>query len=125
MRANSHNVSIISDGISNHLRHQRSNPSRSAVDQDFLGASQFGLLNQTQGRATSYGQPGSSWAPQSYGALKRWGMDIYLDAGSHVNLDDRPCYYGGVLNFYKLAHTLRTNLGGGPRWNLEGAAWVG
>jgi hypothetical protein len=59
-----------------------------------------------------YGQPGSSWAPQSYGAMRRWGMRIYLDAGSHVNLDDRPCYYGGALNLYKLAYTLRTKLGG-------------
>jgi hypothetical protein len=61
---------------------------------------------------TCYGQPGSSWAPQSYGAMRSWGMGVYLDAGSHVNLDDRPCYYCGVLNLYKLAHTLRTNLGG-------------
>jgi hypothetical protein len=39
-------------------------------------------------------------------------MEVYLDAGSHMGLDDKPCYYGGVLNFYKLAHTLRTDLGG-------------
>jgi hypothetical protein len=59
-----------------------------------------------------YGQPGSSWAPQSYGAIKKWGMEVYLDAGSHVQLDDRPCYYCGVLNLYKLAHQVRTGLGG-------------
>ena len=59
-----------------------------------------------------YGQPGSSWGSQVYGAMRRWGMEVYLDAGSHVNLDDRPCYYCGVFNLYKLAHTLRTNLGG-------------
>lgn len=57
-----------------------------------------------------YGQPGSSWGPQSYGAMRKWGMGVYLDAGSHVNLDDRPCYYCGVLNLYKLAHTLRATL---------------
>jgi hypothetical protein len=39
-------------------------------------------------------------------------MRVYLDAGSHVRLDDRPCYYCGVLNLYKLAHQLRTGLGG-------------
>jgi len=60
---------------------------------------------------TCYGQPGSSWGPQSYGALQKWKM-IYLDAGSHVDLDAKPCYYAGVLNLYKLEHTLRTNLGG-------------
>src|SRR6266702_1955461 len=57
-----------------------------------------------------YGQPGSSWGPQSYGAMKKWGMPVYLDAGDHVNLDNRPCWYGGALNLYKLEHTLRADL---------------
>jgi hypothetical protein len=57
-----------------------------------------------------YGQPGSSWGPQVYGAMKRWGMPVYLDAGSHVRLEDRPCYYGGVLTLYKLAHQIRADL---------------
>jgi hypothetical protein len=59
-----------------------------------------------------YGQPGSSWGPQVYGAMRRWGMPVYLDAGDHVRLDDKPCYYGGVLTLYKLAYVLRTGLGG-------------
>src|SRR5262249_17937816 len=59
-----------------------------------------------------YGQPGSSWGPQSYGAIRNWGMGVYLDAGSHVRLNDCPCYYCGVLNLYKLAYQLRTGLGG-------------
>jgi hypothetical protein len=58
---------------------------------------------------TCYGQPGSSWGPQSFGALRQWDM-IYLDAGSHVRLDDRPHYYCGVLNLYKLEHTLRADI---------------
>lgn len=63
------------------------------------------------GQAPScYGQPGSSWGPQSYGAMNRWGMKVYLDAGSHVNLNDRPCYYCGILNLYKLAYALRADL---------------
>jgi hypothetical protein len=57
-----------------------------------------------------YGQPGSSWGPQVYGAMRQWQMPVYLDAGSHVQLDDRPCYYCGVLNLYKLAHVLRADL---------------
>jgi hypothetical protein len=57
-----------------------------------------------------YGQPGSSWGPQSYGAMNRWGMKVYLDAGSHVNLDAHPCYFAGVLNLYKLEHTFRADL---------------
>ena len=59
---------------------------------------------------TCYGQPGSSWGPQSYGAMKKWGMGVYLDAGSHVGLDGKPCYYGGALNLYNLDHILRTDL---------------
>ncbi len=59
---------------------------------------------------TCYGQPGSSWGPQSYGAMKKWGMQIYLDAGSHVRLDDKPYYYCGILNLYKLAYQPRAGL---------------
>jgi hypothetical protein len=61
-------------------------------------------------KPTCYGQPGSSWGPQSYGAMRKWGMGVYLDAGSHVNLDNGPCYYDGILNLYKLEHTQRTDL---------------
>src|SRR5262249_55588826 len=60
---------------------------------------------------TCYGQPGSSWGPQSYGAMKKWGMPVYLDAGRHVGLDGKPHYYCGILNLYNLTYTLRTNLG--------------
>ena len=59
---------------------------------------------------TCYGQPGSSWGPQSYGAMKKWGMGVYLDAGKHLGLDGKPCYYGGALNLYNLDHILRTDL---------------
>lgn len=59
-----------------------------------------------------YGQPGSSWAPQSYGAMRNWGMEVYLDAGSHVALDGKPHYFDGILTFYKLTHTLRAKLAG-------------
>lgn len=60
-------------------------------------------------KPTCYGQPGSSWGPQSYGALARWNM-IYLDSGSHVSLDGKPCYFAGVLNLYRLTHTIRADL---------------
>ncbi|MGH7135807.1 MAG: hypothetical protein ACREHD_08715 [Pirellulales bacterium] len=61
---------------------------------------------------TCYGQPGSSWAPQSFGGMRHWKMPVYLDAGGHVALDDKPHYYCGVLTLYKLAHTLRTGFNG-------------
>ena len=59
-----------------------------------------------------YGQPGSSWGPQVYGAMRKWGMNVYLDTGNHVRLDDKPFYFCGVLNLYRLEHTLRTKLEG-------------
>ncbi|MBV9123748.1 MAG: hypothetical protein JO112_10360, partial [Planctomycetes bacterium] len=63
------------------------------------------------GRApTCYGQPGSSWAPESYPAMRRWGMQVYLDAGRHVGLEDKPFYYGGILNLYRLTYILRADL---------------
>jgi hypothetical protein len=59
-----------------------------------------------------YGQPGSSWGPQAFGVMKKWGMKAYLDTGSHVSLDGKPHYYCGLLTMFRLTHTLRTGLGG-------------
>jgi hypothetical protein len=42
--------------------------------------------------------------------MRRWGMEVYLDAGDHVGLEGRPCFYCGILNLYQLAHTLRADL---------------
>lgn len=47
-----------------------------------------------------YGQPGSSWTPQSYAALRRWGVRVYLDEGRHVGLEGKPFWYGGLLNIF-------------------------
>lgn len=57
------------------------------------------LFGQTP---SCYGQPGSSWGPQSYPALKQMGINIYLDEASHVGIDDQPFYYGGMLNIFKM-----------------------
>ncbi|MBL8823895.1 MAG: hypothetical protein JNJ77_15015 [Planctomycetia bacterium] len=61
-------------------------------------------------KPTCYGQPGSSWGPQSHAALKSWGMNIYLDAGRHIDLDGKPFWYGGLLNFYRLKQQIRVGL---------------
>lgn len=61
-------------------------------------------------KPSCYGQPGSSWGPQSHAALHQWGMRIYLDAGSHVNVEGKPFWYGGLLNFYKLNHQIRVGI---------------
>ena len=47
-----------------------------------------------------YGQPGSSWAPQSFAALRDWGIRVYLDEGFQVGLDGKPFWYGGLLNIF-------------------------
>jgi hypothetical protein len=47
-----------------------------------------------------YGQPGSSWAPQSYAALRQWGVELYLDEGAQVGLEGKPFWYGGLLNIF-------------------------
>jgi hypothetical protein len=47
-----------------------------------------------------YGQPGSSWAPQSYAALEKWGVKVYLDEGDQVGLKGKPFWYGGLLNIF-------------------------
>jgi hypothetical protein len=59
---------------------------------------------------TCYGQPGSSWGPQSYGAMRKWNMPVYLDAGKHVDLDAKPCYFGGTFTLYKLEQQIRADL---------------
>jgi hypothetical protein len=71
----------------------------------------FDAVQRIFGQApTCYGQPGSSWGPQQFGALKKWGVNVYLDSGNHVGLHGKPYYYGGLLNLYRLEHTLRANL---------------
>jgi len=49
---------------------------------------------------TCYGQPGSSWAPQAHGALKKWGVSVYLDEAGHVGLEGKPFWYGRLLNIF-------------------------
>ena len=55
-----------------------------------------------------YGQPGSSWAPQAHAALRQigvvtgGGVSVYLDEGSQVGLEEKPFWYGGVLNVFNM-----------------------
>src|SRR5690348_877481 len=37
-----------------------------------------------QQKPCCYGQPGNSWAPQSFPALESWGVGLYLDEAEHV-----------------------------------------
>src|SRR5262245_26795828 len=61
-----------------------------------------------------YGQPGAAWASQTFPALKRMGIGMYLDESDHVGIDDQPFYYGGMLNVFKMRSNLaRMELKGG------------
>jgi peptidoglycan/xylan/chitin deacetylase (PgdA/CDA1 family) len=63
----------------------------------------FEDLRRIFGKApTCYGQPGSSWAPQAFPALKAWGVRVYLDEGLQVGLDGKPFWYGGLLNIFNI-----------------------
>jgi len=50
-----------------------------------------------------YGQPGSSWAPQTYRALLRLGIPVYLDESDHVGVDGQPFWFGGMLNVFHMS----------------------
>jgi hypothetical protein len=49
-----------------------------------------------------YGQPGSSWGPQSGLALRRMGIHVYLDEGDQVGLDEQPFWYAGLLHVFHM-----------------------
>ena len=61
-----------------------------------------------------YGQPGSSWGPQSNPALRRLGFSVYLDEGEQVGVDDQPFWYGGLLHVFHMGrNTFRAQLNAG------------
>jgi hypothetical protein len=60
-----------------------------------------------------YGQPGSSWAPQSNLALRRLGIHVYLDEGTQVGVNDQPIWYGGLLYVFNMGpYQIRADLDG-------------
>ncbi|HWR53933.1 MAG TPA: hypothetical protein VN428_22670, partial [Bryobacteraceae bacterium] len=53
-----------------------------------------------------YGQPGSSWGPQTNPALRRMGIHVYLDEGSQVGVESQPFWYGGLLHIFNMGKFL-------------------
>ena len=49
-----------------------------------------------------YGQPGNSWGPQSYPALRRMGIRVYLDEAPHIGVNSQPFWYGGLLHVFDM-----------------------
>jgi hypothetical protein len=46
-----------------------------------------------------YGHPGSSWIPQVYPVLKKWGIPVYLDDMEIISArNERPFYFCNTLN---------------------------
>lgn len=70
-----------------------------------------------------YGQPGSSWGPQTIAALREigvapHGIPCYVDEGSHVGLDEKPFWYADALVVYHLGRNY-------TRMDLHDSAAVG
>ncbi|WP_308634164.1 hypothetical protein [Paenibacillus silvisoli] len=57
-----------------------------------------------------YGQPGYSWAPQAFPALRKWGIPVYLDVHDQITLHNKPFWYGGMLNLTDLKGIMRMEL---------------
>jgi hypothetical protein len=73
----------------------------------------------------AYGQPGSAWAPQTYPALRDFGIKVYLDEADHVGIDDQPFYFDGMLNVFKMRSNLtRMALTGGDSLDRAKAAFA-
>jgi len=54
-----------------------------------------------------YGQPGSSFAPQAFAALREIavaprGVPCYVDEGDHVGLDGKPFRFCGAITVYRM-----------------------
>jgi hypothetical protein len=62
-------------------------------------------------KASTYGQPGNSWGPQSTVALRRLGVPTYVDEARQILLNNQPFWYGGILHVYNLGpFSVRTEL---------------
>ena len=59
-------------------------------------------------RLSTYGQPGSSFAPQAFAALAALGVaphgiPTYVDEGDHVGLGGKPFWFAGALTVYRMS----------------------
>jgi hypothetical protein len=75
--------------------------------EEFIRREQPGIddIRRIFGRMpTAYGQPGSSWCPESQPALRKMGIHVYLDDGEQIGLDGKPFWYGGILNIFDMKY---------------------
>ena len=56
------------------------------------------ILKRAFGRTPSgYGQPGGTWTPHSYGAMRRLNMPVYVCGVTYPRIDYLPTWYCGIL----------------------------
>lgn len=51
---------------------------------------------------STYGQPGSSWGPQSHAAIRKLGIPSYVDEGRHVGVNNQPFWFSGLFWVFNL-----------------------
>ena len=57
-----------------------------------------------------YGQPAYSWAPQPYAVLKKWGIELYVDAIDIVSSGGKPFRYCDIFDLSGIKGILRMEL---------------
>ncbi|WP_147433525.1 hypothetical protein [Paenibacillus ginsengarvi] len=65
------------------------------------------VRNMTGSPVVCYGQAGYSWAPQTFAALNKWGVSVYLDDHDQISMDGLPFWYGGLLNMTNMEATIK------------------
>jgi hypothetical protein len=76
-----------------------------------------------------FGQPGPSWAPQIYPALRKWNIRLYLDEAAHVGLpNEQPFWFQGMLHIFNLrSNAIKMEFGSAADFELTcklfKAAW--
>jgi len=73
----------------------------------------FSDVTRIMGRyPVAYGQPGFSWAPQVYPVLRKWSVPVYLDCNDFLINDEKPFWYGGLLNLTDMHRQVRLEFEG-------------
>jgi len=50
-------------------------------------------------KCTCFGQPGNSWGSQTFPALRKMGIPLYMDSHDIIDADHEPYWFGGMMNY--------------------------
>jgi hypothetical protein len=67
--------------------YQRENPGRLDVERI------------TGRKCTCFGQPGNSWGSQTFPALRKMGIPLYMDSHDIISANHQPYWFGGMMNY--------------------------